>query len=129
MPERTVQTRSSRRRADRVIWAGLGRTPRKNETLTIIVEFVSGRKRDRERDYEAKRREYAEIKVKEYWIFDRFARTMTVYFLAGGKVRKRVFRENQVYRTELLPGFELPLARLFALADRWPASEEDEDVT
>lgn len=126
MPERIMRTRQGRRRADRVIWAGLGRTPRKNDPPTIVAEFVSGRRRDRERDYDAKRREYATIKVKEYWIFDRFERTMTVYSWPGGKCKKRVIREHRVYQTDLLPGFELPLARLLALADRWPAREEGE---
>ena len=42
----------------------------------------------------------------------------------GGSVfRKRVFRAEQIYKTDLLPGFELPLARLFALADRWPSED------
>jgi len=30
-----------------------------------------------------------------------------------------VVGEAEVYRTDLLPGFELPLARLFVLADLW----------
>jgi hypothetical protein len=30
-----------------------------------------------------------------------------------------VIPEKQVYGTPLLPGFELPLARLLAVADRW----------
>jgi Uma2 family endonuclease len=63
------------------------------------------------------------IGIQEYWIIDCFQRTMTIFVQRG---RKRVIREDQTYRTELLPGFELPLARLFALADRWP-EETDED--
>jgi Uma2 family endonuclease len=112
LPERIVRTKRNRRRADRLIWAGLGRLPRRNETPTIIAEFVSPRKRDRERDYQTERREYMAIRVKEYWVFDRFARTMTVFFRVGGRTRKRVLREHQTYRTDLLPGFELPLSRL-----------------
>ena len=38
--EQTVRTKRHRRRADRVIWAGLGRKPRRGETPTIVVEFV-----------------------------------------------------------------------------------------
>jgi hypothetical protein len=33
-----------------------------------------------------------------------------------------VVREKDVYRTPLLPGFELPLAQLLALADDWDES-------
>src|SRR5579859_2421021 len=52
LPERTIKTGKNRRRADRVIWAGLGRLPHKYETPTIVAEFVSKGKKNRERDYE-----------------------------------------------------------------------------
>ena len=117
LSERYVRTRDSRRRADRVIWAGLGRVPDPRRDLpTIAVEFVSKRRRDQRRDYEEKRREYLAIGVAEYWIIDRFRRTMTVY--RPGQAEK-VVRENGTYRTDLLPGFELELSRLFAVADEW----------
>jgi Uma2 family endonuclease len=119
LPERYVKTGRNRRKADRVIWAGLGRLPRMGETPTVVVEFVSTRKRDRERDYEAKRTEYEKLKVQEYWIIDRFQKTMTAHILDAGKYRKKVLHAKQSYRTKLLPGFEMPLARLFELADVW----------
>jgi Uma2 family endonuclease len=121
--EHIVNTGRNRRRADRVIWAGLGRLPRRNETPTIVAEFVSEGKRNIERDYETKRDEYMAIGVQQYWIFDRFEHTMTVYQARGRRPRKRVLRGNQIYTTDLLPGTELPLAALFALADRWPSEE------
>jgi len=121
--EHTVKTRHNRRRADRVIWAGLGRAPRQGEKPTIIAEFVSAGKRDRQRDYEEKRDEYLEISVKEYWVIDRFQRTLTVFRRQGGKIRKQVVRENETYTTDLLPGFELPLRRLLQAADRWPEAD------
>jgi Uma2 family endonuclease len=117
--ERHVRTGKNRRRADRVIWAGLGRLPRKNEKPTVVIEFVSKRKRDRERDYVAKRAEYQSIKVQECWIIDRFTKTMTVHILDGNNFREKVINSKQSYRTKLLPGFELPLADLFELANRW----------
>jgi Uma2 family endonuclease len=126
LQERIVRIRRNRRRADRLIWAGLGRRPRKGEVPTIIAEFVSKRKRDRVRDYEDKRVDYFKIPVKEYWIIDRFQRIMTVFYRSGARIMKRIIRENQKYRTDLLPGFELSLARLFQVADRWPAEEEEE---
>jgi Uma2 family endonuclease len=121
--EREVRTGPNRRRADRVIWAGLGRLPRRREKPTIIVEFVSEGKRNWKRDYETKRDEYMALGVKEYWVIDRFQHTMTVFSQPGGKTRKRLIRAHQIYKTDILPGFELPLARLFALADRWPAED------
>ena len=121
--EREVRTGQNRRCADRVIWAGLGRLPRRREKPTIIVEFVSEGKRNWKRDYETKRDEYVAMGVKEYWVIDRFQHTITVFYQGSGKTRKRVVRGNHTYKTDILPGFELPLARLFALADRWPAED------
>lgn len=122
--EHTIRTFDNRRRADRVIWAGLGRQPRPNETPTIVVEFVSAGKRDRKRDYEEKRDEYLAVGVQEYWIIDRFQRTKTVFSRQGKKVKKTVVPENKTYATNLLPGFELPLARLLAAAGRWAETSE-----
>lgn len=123
--EHTVRTVRNRRRADRVIWAGLGRLPRKNEMPTLIVEFVSAGKRDRRRDYDEKRDEYLEIGVKEYWVIDRFRHTLTVFTRRGGKVRRRVVPGNETYTSNLLPGFVLPLNDLLTLADRWPDDEPE----
>jgi len=122
--ERHVKTGANRRRADRLIWAGLGRLPNKDETPTIIAEFVSGRKRDRERDYETKRDEYQSIRVEEYWIIDRFTKTLTVHVLEGNKYRKKILNAKQVYRTRLLPGFEVSLAHFLDLAARWKDDDQ-----
>jgi len=80
LAERYVRTPNNRRRADRVIWAGLGRLPdTARDVPTIVIEFVSKDRRDRERDYEHKRRQYLDLGVTEYWVIDRFRRTMTVF--------------------------------------------------
>lgn len=119
LPEQYVRTAVSRRRADRLIWAGLGRLPDwEHEVPTIVVEFVSARLRDWRRDYEEKRAEYMQLRIKEYWIIDRFRRTMTVFRQQGKKVQATLVPEQEVYRTPLLPGFELPLAQILAVADR-----------
>ena len=118
LPERYIRTRDSRRLADRVIWAGLGRLPNwKREHPTIAVEFVSARRRDRDRDYVDKRRDYMAIKIKEYWIIDRFRRTLTVIRYRPRRPQILVVSEKQIYTTPLLPGFKLRLARLLAVAD------------
>lgn len=118
LPERYIRTRGSRRLADRVIWAGLGRRPNpRKDVPTIAVEFVSAGKRNRRRDYEEKRDEYLEIGIAEYWVFDRFERRLTVF--KRKRPLKKVIEENETYRTPLLPGFELPLADILAVADRW----------
>jgi len=65
--EETVKLRRNRRRADRVIWAGVGRLPARDETPTIVVEFVSAGRASWRRGYEAKSAEYRAVGVKEYW--------------------------------------------------------------
>ena len=44
----------------------------------LIFEFVSGNRRDQERDYIHKRAEYHSIGVKEYVIVDRFKQQVLV---------------------------------------------------
>jgi len=61
-----------------------------------------------------KRRQYESIGVREYWVFNRFQQTLTV-FRAG---ERQVLTRPDTYRTPLL-GFELPLERLFYFANRW----------
>jgi Uma2 family endonuclease len=54
--------------------------------------------------------------VSEYWVIDRFRRSLTVYRNTPSEL---VVREAETYQTPLLPGFELPLAQLLAAADAW----------
>lgn len=124
LSEEAIRSTPNRRRSDRVIWAGLGRLPIADDPPTIIVESVSKGRASRKRDYETKRAEYGAIGTRDYLIVDRFARTMTVVDYGAAGAEPRVLKEVDVYRTPLLPGFEMPIARLFALADRWPETEE-----
>jgi Uma2 family endonuclease len=120
IPERYVRTSIGRQRADRVVWTRLGRRPDPAADVpAIVAEFVSSSSRDRRRDYEEKRREYQQAGVVEYWIVDRFTRQMTVFRNAPEGMSELVVAEQDTYQTPLLPGFELPLARLLAVADRW----------
>ncbi|HUG92494.1 MAG TPA: Uma2 family endonuclease [Planctomycetaceae bacterium] len=117
--EQIVKIGAQRRIVDRAIWTGLGRQPDvDNDPPTICVEFVSPGRRSFRRDYEEKRADYASVKVKEYWVIDRFQRTMTVFRRLRRNWRQIVVREDETYRTDLLPGFELPLGRLLKFADR-----------
>jgi Uma2 family endonuclease len=124
LPQQYVWSAENCRLADRLIWTGLGRMPNRRRDLpTIVAEFVSEGRRNRQRDYVDKRREYMEAGIAEYWIIDRFQRTMTVILNQPGGPEERVIRENEVYETPRLPGFRLPLAQLLAVADRWAQSE------
>ena len=79
LPEHEIHVGDDRRRADRAIWCGLGRLPRRGETPTIVVEFVSRGRRNWVRDYETKRDEYLSAGIREYWIINRFEGTLTVW--------------------------------------------------
>lgn len=116
--EQTIATGVNRRRVDRAIWAGFDKLPNPRRTLpTIAVEFVSRSRRDRHRDYEVKRDEYLAAGILEYWVIDRHHRCMTVFRQRIPAFEELVIVEGQTYSTPLLPGFELPLAKLLAEAD------------
>jgi Uma2 family endonuclease len=118
--ERYVYLPQSRRRADRLIWAGLGRIPNTETDLpTIAVEFVSRSRRDHLRDYQEKRTEYLAVGIQEYWIIDRFRRLMTVHKATAQGILEILIEEQETYRTDFLPGFELPLSALLIVADDW----------
>ncbi len=119
LPEEEIETKQNRRRVDRAIWAGNGRDPAEGETPTIAVEFVSRGKVNQKRDYSAKRGEFREIGVQEYWVIDRFSRSMIVYRFSGNKDIELRIAEDEDYEAPLLPGFVLSLSRLLAVADRW----------
>ena len=125
LPQQYVRTATSRRPADRLIWTGLGRLPdRRRDVASVAVEFVSAGRRNRLRDYLDKRREYMEVGFQEYWIIDRFRRTLTVVRNDPAGPQELAIPENRTYRTPLLPGFKLPLADLLAVADRWAEAGE-----
>jgi len=118
--EHYVYLPDSRRRPDRLIWAGLGRLPDlERDAPTIVVEFVSKSRRDWVRDYVEKRGEYLAHGVLEYWIIHRFRRIISVFRTPPAEPAEQVLDESGIYQTPLLPGFDLPLARLLTLADHW----------
>jgi Uma2 family endonuclease len=124
LPERYIHLPNGRRQPDRVIWTGLGRQPNPREDVpAIAVEFVSPGKRAWRRDYITKRDEYLAAGVVEYWVIDRFERKMTVYRSVEKKSPQVIeVGETKTYSTNLMPGFELPLAELLAAADKWEDS-------
>lgn len=120
--EKTLQGRyvrlpdGSRRKADRWIWDRLGRRPHPQQDVpAMIVKCVSERGRDRRRDDEEKKQECLSLGVKGCRLIDRFQR-FTTFFRADGSEQK--IAENDTFTTSLLPGFELPLARLMALSNK-----------
>jgi Uma2 family endonuclease len=127
LPQQYIRLPRSRRLADRVIWTGLGRMPKRNRDVpTIVVEFVSRGHRNRQRDYVDKRKDYKRAGIKQYWIIGRFERTITVFTYGATGSRKQVIPEGKTYTSPLLPGFVVPLDRLLIAADRLAEAEDQE---
>lgn len=78
----------------------------------IAVEVVS--ESSRARDYEDKPDEYLKAGVRLYWIVDPATRTATVLTRAADRWKRSSLLESGVLTTGSLPGFELPLATVFA---------------
>ena len=120
LPEHTLSVGDNRRRADRVIWCGFNRdVDVANDVPNIVIEMVSATRRNRKRDYQAKRRYYRELGVQEYWIMDRFERRVAVIRLDEKAESQFLLTKSDTLTTPLLPGFELPLSRWLAEADRF----------
>jgi Uma2 family endonuclease len=77
----------------------------------IVVEVVSPG--SEQRDYEEKRDEYLRFGVREYWIVDAARREMLVLRRSGKHWTTHHVRPPKVYRTRLLPEFELETTRIF----------------
>ena len=78
----------------------------------LVVEVLSPGTRRRDRSLKSKR--YARFGVREMWIADPDGKTIEVFVNAGeGFRRDAIYGEEGVLRSPLLPGLEIPLARVF----------------
>lgn len=81
----------------------------------LVVEVVSPD--DPDRDYIAKRKEYAQAGIAEYWIIDPEVNAVEVLVL-GSSVDTydlaNVIAAEGMLTSKQLPGFEISLAELFA---------------
>lgn len=85
------------------------------EGADLVMEIVSGDPKDRERDLEIKRAEYARARIPEYWIVDPREATITVLRLSGKKyVVYGEFRRGNTATSALLKGFEVKVDEVFA---------------
>jgi Uma2 family endonuclease len=98
---------------------------RQPEGADLVLEIVSGSAKDRERDFEKKRAEYAQAGIPEYWIVDPETRSIHVLTLdgvePGGAYRVHgVFKPGETATSLLLPGFAVPVTDCFAAGESLP---------
>ena len=119
--KRQLRLDGNRRRADRLIWAGVGRpVDHDRDVPAIVVEFILSEPRDRERHHTRKCREFFDAGVREFWLLDRFARELLVVRDDGAAgLNEVIVPEDGTYETALLPGFVLPVGPMATLANAW----------
>ena len=82
----------------------------------VVVEILSPT--NRHRDLGVKLRLYTQFGVREYWLVDPEARTVTVYVLDEGRFRL-LPNEGGVARSRVLPDLAIDVAEFFAAAESW----------
>jgi Uma2 family endonuclease len=85
--------------------------------VDLAVEVVSADAESHERDYDLKRKDYAEAGVQEYWIVDPQQEQITVLTLDGERyVEHGVFKRGARATSVLLKGFGVAVADVFKAA-------------
>lgn len=80
----------------------------------LVVEVLSPGTANEERDRVTKRQHYGDWGVQEYWIVDRFARTVEVYRPVDGRLQLiATLGEGDELASPLLPGFSTEVVMLF----------------
>jgi Uma2 family endonuclease len=81
----------------------------------LVIEVLSPGRANERRDRETKLKRYGREDVEEYWFLDWRARTVLVYRRSGAALaRVALLTAGDVLTAPLLPGFGLPVERLFA---------------
>lgn len=81
---------------------------RYGEGADLVMEVVSEDPASRHRDYEDKRKDYAEAEIPEYWIIDPLEGKMSVFFLVDADYQLLgEFRVGEEAESRLLDGFRV----------------------
>lgn len=96
-------------------------------TPDLLVEVLS---EDRDRDLIRKRDRYAAAGVPEYWIVDTDNEVILVLELSGGQYTELAFGRGDALITSTIPGFELPLERIFGdpILEQLRNQQDDDNV-
>ena len=101
-----MRSENAHRRHDR-FWEG----------ADLVMEVVSPDPKDRKRDLETKRQEYARAGISEYWIVDPQEQRILVLTLSGETYQVHgEFRSGTEASSALLPDFHVPVDEVFAAA-------------
>lgn len=86
--------------------------------IDMAVEIVSSGAEARQRDYIDKRIDYAKAGIAEYWIVDPDEERLILLTLVGSEYQlAQECGRGEIARSRLLPGLEVPVDAVWALAD------------
>src|SRR5271166_4748690 len=80
---------------------------------TLVMEVVSQGVEARIRDHTTKREEYLAFGIREYWIIDPYARSVTLLVRDGDVWVEQVCRDEEQGRSSILPGLSIDVADLW----------------
>ncbi|MFM7424887.1 MAG: Uma2 family endonuclease [Elainella sp.] len=87
----------------------------------LAVEVVSPGDQNHRRDYVAKRQQYQERGIPEYWLINPQDRTVTILELAAGQYGEASqFRDGDLIQSSVCPGLNLSINQLFETIDIQP---------
>lgn len=79
----------------------------------LVIEIVSPGEIQRERDYIAKRSQYLDLEIPEYWIVDPIEAIVTVMTLGNRQYQEKVFRNSEEIFSPAFPNIKLTPAQIF----------------
>lgn len=115
-----VRTTPGQVREPDLVWVATQQLPDPSQPSNgaqLIMDIVSEGHRDRKRDREEKRIEYAQAGIPEYWIVDPETETITVLTLpteANEYAEHGVFKPGETATSVLLPDFTVDVTACFA---------------
>jgi len=85
----------------------------------LVVEIVSPGELQRNRDYVAKRTQYENLSIPEYWIIDPQEQTVAVFTLQGDRyLEAKILTDRDRLSSPQLPTLDLAIADLFTAVER-----------
>jgi len=115
------------RKPDALVYLPGTRRPRLEASISktppdIVIEVITATPRDNRRDRVEKKRDYASLGVRQYWLVDPHARTLEVLALGGdGRFVEALCAATGRHDVPGCDGLLLDLDALWAELDRWAA--------